>query len=84
MRLRFTIHDLFWLMVVVSLAVGWWLNGRWMAADFESQKAQLRRDTETLSRRCEEIAVFDRYLKLRQQQINAEAQRLGLREEDFR
>jgi hypothetical protein len=28
MRFRFTIRDLLWLAVVVALAVGWWLHGR--------------------------------------------------------
>ena len=26
MRLRFTIRDLFWLTLVVALAVGWWID----------------------------------------------------------
>ena len=28
MKLRFTIRDLFWLTLVVALAVGWWLDHR--------------------------------------------------------
>ena len=28
MRLRFSIRDLFWLTLVVALAVGWWLDHR--------------------------------------------------------
>ena len=26
---RFTIRDLLWLMVVVGMALGWWLDHRW-------------------------------------------------------
>jgi hypothetical protein len=31
MRLRFTIRDLLWLMVVVALATGWWLDKQLVA-----------------------------------------------------
>jgi hypothetical protein len=33
MKLRFTIRDLLWLIVVVALAVGWWLDHRQAAEE---------------------------------------------------
>jgi hypothetical protein len=38
MKLRFTIRDLFWLTLVVALAVGWWIDAkelRWLRAEKE-------------------------------------------------
>jgi hypothetical protein len=41
MRLRFTIRDLLWLMVVVALAVGWWLDHRQLSvADERAQQRE--------------------------------------------
>jgi hypothetical protein len=39
MKLRFSIRDLFWLVLVVALAVGWWLDHRYLKArSFEDLK----------------------------------------------
>jgi hypothetical protein len=32
MKLRFSIRDLFWLTLLVAMAVAWWANNRQMAA----------------------------------------------------
>jgi len=42
MRLRFTIRDLFWLVLVVALAIGWWVDRRHTV--LESSKAAWEKD----------------------------------------
>jgi demethoxyubiquinone hydroxylase (CLK1/Coq7/Cat5 family) len=68
MRLRFTIRDLLWLMVVMALAVGWWtdVKSRRYAVgvyeDYESrinkkysdEIAELKRNNEWLRRAFDE------------------------------
>jgi hypothetical protein len=38
MKLRFSIRDLFWLTLVVALAVGWLLSYRWYKSQIEDQR----------------------------------------------
>jgi len=39
--LRFTIRDLLWLMVVVGLAVGWWISLTKARAEWHSEREQI-------------------------------------------
>jgi hypothetical protein len=58
MRLRFTIRDLFWLTLVVALAVGWWLdrsairgeldNANWRRGDYLIRNKELEREIRRL------------------------------------
>jgi len=41
MRLRFTIRDLLWLVVVVALAVGWWLERNRLTDDHTQQVVKI-------------------------------------------
>jgi hypothetical protein len=40
MRLRFSIRDLFWLTLVMALAVGWWVNRRQIISKYDATIAQ--------------------------------------------
>jgi hypothetical protein len=42
MPLRFTIRDLFWLTLVVAMAVGWWIDRSWQADDAQFMRTHLR------------------------------------------
>ena len=33
--MRFTIRDVLWLMVVVGMGVGWWIDRRYLATGYE-------------------------------------------------
>ncbi len=56
MRLRFSIRDLLWLAVVLAMALGWWLDHRYVSQQLqycyeqllvtEDQLEQARRDTQ--------------------------------------
>jgi hypothetical protein len=41
MRLRFTIRDLFWLAIVLAMAVGWWLDHRYLYQRVDSAENAL-------------------------------------------
>ena len=58
MKLRFTIRDLFWLVLVAALAVGWWIDhlrldeqlGRLRVTNVPNRRPKYRND------RCEKIS----------------------------
>jgi len=39
--MRFTIRDLLWLMVVVALSVGWWLDHRRLSVSYANWNEQI-------------------------------------------
>lgn len=41
MRFHFAIRDLFWLTLVVALAVGWWLDHQQASKNFEELQKEL-------------------------------------------
>ena len=40
---RFTIRDVLWLTVVAALAVGWWVDRRWLEADYADKLSDMVR-----------------------------------------
>jgi hypothetical protein len=90
---RFTIRDLLWLMVVVGLAVGWWIDRREIVRERESLVMK-QQEIEALEENARkslhdlskfEYAVRERLAPLMQQQltgdelnaINERAKQLG-------
>jgi hypothetical protein len=58
LTLRFTIRDLFWLVVVVALAVGWWVDHAGVQRQRERlkmQEAEIQVKTEDLDQRRESV-----------------------------
>src|SRR3954447_6336646 len=81
MKLRFTIRDLFWLAVVVALALGWWFNVVWMQRNLSEdalkqtvKAALMEREREATDERR---AVLDRQRAAREKAIRATKEAKG-------
>jgi len=66
-RLRFSLRDMFWLTVVVALAVGWWvdrsrLHALWTSAELDYSNSD------------QQVIDLTEYI----QEVQAEIQRLGI------
>jgi hypothetical protein len=51
MKLRFTIRDLLWLLVVAAIALGWWLDHREQTASYQAVVAKRNATIVELSNR---------------------------------
>ncbi len=60
MKLRFTIRDLFWLVLVVALAVGWWLDHR--NADIAVRYAKAKQEVAEFEAK-QWLAAYDKVSK---------------------
>jgi len=60
MRLRFTIRDLFWLLLVAALAVGWWLDHKHAEEANVNQALQLESDKSQLTEMRKELGIISR------------------------
>ena len=59
MRLHFTIRDLLWLVVVVALAVGWWINNSRLTSQLLAQH-QRADDLERTNQILEMMQIINR------------------------
>jgi len=60
MKLRFTIRDLLWLVLVVALAVGWWFDHKHAEEANVNQALQLVEDNAQLTEMRNELGIISR------------------------
>ena len=77
-RLRFSIRDLFWLTLVVALAVGWWIEHttiRNKQALLDQNSAESQSQTIEFRKKFDNLSKWEAQLKRREAELAEQLQR---------